>query len=133
MKKYISKLTMVVVIITLILASFILGAYASGNSVKDKIMSTVSSDIGAIAHQKKTVLLENIDAVIEERVISEKSVLIQQKGIEAEDELQEYFDNKITALIGTPEYSDLDDEIEDIKIDVVGRYKAEIDAAFNGK
>ena len=133
MKKLIKKLLVVIGVVVLILGSFMLGAYAAGNTWKSKVLSKASTDIGKAGYEKKEALLTNIDAVIEERVLAQKNPTIQEKQTEVENELDTYFDGKVTELMQSEEFDTLDSEIDVIKTDVVDRYKAEIDAAFVGK
>lgn len=61
---------------------------------------------------------------------TESDAKIQQRQALVEQQLQDYFDGKISALVNTPEFGMLDSEFDALVTQIVERYKAEINTAF---
>lgn len=110
--------------------TYVLGTKAETTSWKDRVVAKASSDIGASGYNKKTELITNIDTAIDTKITSESDAKIQQRQALVEQQLQDYFDGKITALVNTPEFQMLDSEFDALVQNILTRYKTEIDTAF---
>lgn len=128
MRKSNKILTLTLVIVALV--SFTAGGFVEASSdVITKVMGKASKDIGAAGYNKKTELLDNVDASIDAKVEEKIDPTIDDKSREVEEALESYFASKVDEIVDT---SAIEGEIEQIADGIIDRYKAEIDEALAG-
>ncbi len=123
------------IVIGVILVAFVLGSTAgfavASRNWAGEVFAKASADIGKAGYNKKEELIQNMDERISQHVAAETDGKIDNKEVEVENELENYFEDKLYELTDSPDFQALDGQMEGLKEEVVDRYKDEIDEAFN--
>ncbi|MCP1159311.1 hypothetical protein [Bacillus infantis] len=119
--------------------SLIAGVFVAGGAVgantdwQSTLKLDATKQIGGAAAKKRDELLSGTDEDINDIMKDSLQVEVDQQKAELERLLEEYYQMKLNGLADSPEYKALEQEIAKIKEGVLTRYKADIDAAFEGK
>jgi hypothetical protein len=112
------------------------GIFAIGSAVgatsdwKNEVVIEASRQIGGAGFEKKEEILTNADIGSQMKQVLQPT--IQQQEDELARLLEEYYNMKLQGLQDTPEFKEIEQQIEQIKVNVYERYRKEIDDAFEG-
>lgn len=120
-------LTAVLVFVILIGGMFVGSKIGANSSWTSEIATIANQQINAAGFAKKEEL-KNSD--ITEQMKTMLDPKIAEEQAELERLLEEYYRMKLAGLEGSPEYIQLEKDIEKIRLNSFNRYKAEIDLLF---
>jgi hypothetical protein len=116
-------------IVVALCLSFVLGSMAA-DDWKTAVVNQANTDINAAAFNKTEELLANMDTLIEDKVMTEVTPVIDTKETQAVDEIQTYFDTKVDQLVDS-ESANLNTTFDTITDSAVSRQIAKLEEAFN--
>ena len=129
MKKKVSVLFVAAVVAILIGGLFVGSKIGASTGWSNELATLANSELGATGFQKKEEILGN-DITEEMKEVLDPKINSEQAELEAM--LESYYQMKLDNLQGTPEYAALELQIENLKLSIFNRYKADIDKMFEG-
>lgn len=120
-------LTGLLVFVLLFGGMFVGSKIGANSSWTSEIATFANQQINAAGYAKKEEL-KNSD--ITEQMKTMLDPKIAEEQAELERLLEEYYRMKLAGLEGSPEYVQLEKDIEKIRLNSFNRYKAEIDLLF---
>lgn len=123
-------LTAILVFVLLFGGMFVGSKIGANSSWTSEIATIANQQINAAGFAKKEELKgQNITNEMKQMLDPK----IAEEQAELERLLEEYYRMKLAGMEGSPEYVQLEKDIEKIRLNSFNRYKAEIDAIFNTK
>lgn len=125
----------VALLFVLIVAAFLIGGIYIGSQIgassswSNELTSEVNKQLGAVGFEKKEEILQSDITAEMKEVLDPK---IAEEEADLERLLEEYYQMKLDNLQNTEEFAALELKIEQLKMSIFTRYKAEIDTMFDG-
>lgn len=129
MKKKVSVLFVVAVLAILIGGLFIGTKIGASTGWSNELASLANKELGATGFEKKEEILGN-DITAEMKEVLDPKINSEQDALEKL--LEDYYQMKLAGLQDTVEYKALELQIENLKLTIFNRYKADIDTMFEG-
>ncbi|MEC1780083.1 hypothetical protein [Schinkia azotoformans] len=110
---------------------FMAGSFANAStSWVQTVITDANKKIGAAGYNKKEELLSNLDSKIQEKMAQNMDGKIEAKEAEVEQALEDYFNQKVASLDNGEEAAQIEQQLDVITENVIGRYREEIDQKF---
>ena len=126
------KSTKITLISLSMVITFGIGTYAGATSSwSNDVINDAYSKISRAGYDKKEQLIKNTDDKITNKVKSDFANQVEDKKDSVEQQLENYYNQKLDGVKNTTEYKNTEKQIDNIEQGVVDSYKKEIDQAFN--
>jgi hypothetical protein len=114
----------------------VLGVFALGNITgassdwQTNAINNAYSELLGTASETTTELTSDVATDIDTKIQSEIQGTVDEQQAELQRLLDQYYQMKLNGLTSTPEFLEIESQIEQIKENVLASYKQQIDEAF---
>jgi len=114
------------------LSLFGLGTLVNADDVgwKDQVVTDAKEKISTTTNNEASALLGDIDGVIADKLTASLAGTVTQKQNYLKDFIKNYFAGKMDGLKDSPEYQNIQNQIDQLTVTELNRVKKEIDDAI---